>query len=47
MTECGSGFGMERDAYEADTVDFHRLFRELAGDLYEIFGDLNGKSERH
>lgn len=45
--EWESGSGTERAAYEADAVDFHRLFRKLACDLYEIFSDFNGKSERH
>ena len=37
----------ERDAYEADAVDFHGLFRELACDLDKIFGNLNRESEGH
>ena len=35
------------DAYETNAVELHGLFRELARDLYKIFGNLDGKSERH
>ena len=47
IMERESELGMGRDAYEADAVDFHRLFGELACDLYEIFSNLNGEPECH
>ena len=40
-------FLTEGDTYEADAMDFHRLFRELARHFNKVFSNLDGESERH
>ena len=40
-------FGTEGDTHEADAMDFHGLFRELARHFHKVFSNLDGESERH
>ena len=40
-------FGTEGNTYQADAMDFHGLFRELARHFNKVFSNLDGISERH